>query len=156
MDIVYMFREMIFHVLAITFNTKTGFWNYEMTTCYNAVFIYFYFYFYKLVSRDNITASHDAPKWICIIKMNLKLLLISRNTEINSVLIWITIFERKKNLLALIIFSPHQFENALFVHPNVDLMAYFIASKCFAAKTGFPNRLLDVAQSGFSNVTFLF
>lgn len=41
MDIVYMFREMIFHVLAITFNTKTGFWNYEMTACYNAVFIYF-------------------------------------------------------------------------------------------------------------------
>lgn len=30
---------MIFHVLAITFNTKTRFWNYEMT-CFNAVFIY--------------------------------------------------------------------------------------------------------------------
>lgn len=40
MDIVYMFKEMIFHVLAITFNTKTGFWNYEMTTCYNAVFLF--------------------------------------------------------------------------------------------------------------------
>lgn len=47
MDIVYMFREMIFHVLAITFHTKTGFWNYEMTTCYNAMFIYFVFSFTK-------------------------------------------------------------------------------------------------------------
>lgn len=44
MDIVYMFREMIFHVLAINFNTKTGFWNYEMTTWYNTVFIYIYIF----------------------------------------------------------------------------------------------------------------
>lgn len=60
------------------------------------------------------------------------------------------LMERKKDLLALIIFSRHQFENALFEHPDVDSMAYFIASKCFAAKTGFPNRWLDVARSGFS------
>lgn len=66
MDMVYMFREMIFHVLAIDFSTKTGFWNYEMTTCYNTVFIYF---FYKLVSRDNITENHDDPKCICIMKI---------------------------------------------------------------------------------------
>lgn len=64
MDIVYMFREMMFHVLAITFNTKTGFWNYEMTTCYNAVFIYFVF-----LQRENITGDHDAPKLISIMKM---------------------------------------------------------------------------------------
>lgn len=61
MDIVYMIREMIIHVLAITLNTKTGFWNYEMTTCYNAVFIYFVF-FYKLVSRDNIMGNNNASK----------------------------------------------------------------------------------------------
>lgn len=69
MDIVYMFREMIFHVLAITFNTKKGFWNYEMTTCYSAVFIYFIFYL-KVVSSENITVElgcheinwhHDEP-----------------------------------------------------------------------------------------------
>lgn len=66
--------------------------------------------------------------------------------------------KRNNNLLALI-FSPHQFENALFIHPNVDdddLMAYFIASKCFAAKTGFPDRWLDVARSGFSKCPLLF
>lgn len=37
-----MFWEMLFHILAITFNTKTRFWNYEMTTCYNTVFVYFF------------------------------------------------------------------------------------------------------------------
>ena len=36
MDIVCTVCSDMFHVLAITFNTKTGFWNYEMTTCYNA------------------------------------------------------------------------------------------------------------------------
>lgn len=64
-----------------------------------------------------------------------------------------TKFERRINL-ALIIFRGHTFENALFVHPNVDLMAYFIASKCFAAKTGFPNRWLYVARPDFQNVPF--
>lgn len=60
MDIVYMFREMIFHVLAITFNTKPGFWNYEMTTCYNAVFYLFCCFFSFLLGRGNITGNHDA------------------------------------------------------------------------------------------------
>lgn len=62
-----------------------------------------------------------------------------------------TQYLKEKNKLLALIFS-RQFENALFVHLNVDLMAHFIASKCFAAKTGFPNSWLDVAQSGFSNV----
>lgn len=35
-------------------------------------------------------------------------------------------------------------------------MAYFIASKCFAAKTGFPNRCLDVAQFCSSKCLLLF
>lgn len=39
---------MIFHVLAITFNTKTRFWNYEMTT-YNPGFILVYFIFFTAV-----------------------------------------------------------------------------------------------------------
>lgn len=30
-------------------------------------------------------------------------------------------------------------------------MAYFIASKCFAAKTGSPNGTPEVGRSGFSN-----
>lgn len=99
--------------------------------------------------------THDAPKLFSIMKMvenyrtlsYIKMLWNKRGVPKR----WCTIFDgERKNLLALIIFSWHQFENALFEHPDVDLMAYFIASKCFAAKTGFPNRWLDVARSGFS------
>lgn len=64
MDIVHMFREIIFHVLAITLNTKTGFWNYEMTNCYNTVFIYFKFLFYKLM-----TVNRNVFKLISIIRI---------------------------------------------------------------------------------------
>lgn len=42
MDIVNMFREMIFHVLTITFTTnKQFFWSYEMTTFYKVDFFFF-------------------------------------------------------------------------------------------------------------------
>lgn len=57
----------------------------------------------------------------------------------------------KSNYFFLIIFNPAPiWTNPLYSHLNVDLMAYFIASKCFAAKTGFPNRRSDVVPSGFS------
>lgn len=52
MDIVYMLREMIFHVLAITFNTKkNGFWNYEMTTCY-VMSIYFILFNKEIILKQ--------------------------------------------------------------------------------------------------------
>lgn len=43
-----------------------------------------------------------------------------------------------KEELALIILDECKFKVALVARSN--LMACFIASKCFAAKTGFPNR----------------
>jgi len=62
MDIVYMFRKMIFHVLAITFNTKKDFetmkWPLVTMQC-----LFILFFFYKL--RYNIIV-----KWWCS-KMNL-------------------------------------------------------------------------------------
>lgn len=126
MDIVNMFREMIFHVLAITFNTKTGFGSYEMT-------------------------SGQITQWSKINYLDLKEWMSNCwNAKINIVLCWQdTVFERKWNLLALIL-TP--IKTHIRVDRNVNLMAYFIASKCFAAKTEIPNRWLDVRQSGFSKI----
>lgn len=54
-----------------------------------------------------------------------------------------------ERLIALIrLSSPPILKKRSFVHPDLKLMAYFIASKCFAAKTGFPNRSCEVARSG--------
>lgn len=63
---------------------------------------------------------------------------------------WGAIFE---NLIALIgLSSPPVFKKKRsFVHPDLKPMAYFIASKCFAAKTGFPNRSCEVGGSELSD-----
>lgn len=101
----------------------------------------------EMILRDIAMLHNESASWKLL---SLKLHLNCRNcapSTAHNIL-------KKKIVLALIIWSRHQFENALFVHPHVDLMAYFIASKCFAAKTGFPNRWLDVAQAGFSKCAF--
>lgn len=112
------------------------------------------------LQRDYITGNHDVIKITSIMKINFKLHLNCRNTNMNGVLYrWHTIFERKKKSPCTYYFKSTPIWKCSFVHPNVDdddLMAYFIASKCFAAKTGFPNRWLDVAQSGFSKCPVLF
>lgn len=54
-------------------------------------------------------------------------------------------------LIALIRLSSAPVLKTL-VHPSwLKLMVYFIASKCFAAKTGFPNRSREAGGSGLSN-----
>lgn len=54
MDVVYMFGEMIFHVLAITFNTKyriLKLWNDHFLQC-----LVIYFVFFKKLFKGNINA----------------------------------------------------------------------------------------------------
>lgn len=152
---------MIFHVLAITFNTKPGFWNYEMTTCYNAVFYlfccFFLFYSAEIMLQEIMTLQihqhHDKYRhlllyWNCTHK------------TIDGVLCRQYLKEKKisLHLLFLVDTNLNYFFIFLFflVHPDGDLTAYFIASKCFAAKTGFLSRWLDVAHSGFSKCAFSF
>lgn len=114
-----------------------------MTTCYNAVFIYFF----KAEMIGQETKRTGLLNNITNIGILRLIVYYMESTQY---------LKFKKNTHCTCIFSPHRFVNAIFIHPNVNLTAYFIVSKHFAAKTGFPNSWFNNVTSGFSKCFILF